>query len=279
MSIRTTDQKEPILIRLIKLAKFVFTRFSVLVLIFLSLSFVLLDSLNTRITSNIKIFVLDSVSPVLKVMSYGTNYLDNIVTNFVNIVNIADKNEELKKENQLLRTQYFDLKHLRAENEQLKKLLKFIDETKVEYHTARVVGNISGPYLRSGLISTNKNTFVKKGQVVINQQGLVGRIIEVGDKTARILLITDLNSKIPIISVDSRERGIAAGNNSDDLDILYLPEDSKVRVGELIVTSGDGEYFPAGLPIGVIKDIKDKKVTLKPAVDWSRLEYVNIVNY
>src|SRR5690606_4385105 len=114
----------------------------------------------------------------------------------------------------------------------------------------KILGDSSGPFIRSALVNAGETHGVLKGQIVINYNGLVGRIIEVGSKTSRVLLITDINSRIPIITASSRERGIVVGNNTDLLSLLYLPEDTRVQIGEIIFTSGDGESFPSGVPIG-----------------------------
>jgi rod shape-determining protein MreC len=127
------------------------------------------------------------------------------------------------------------------------------------------------------LINAGERDGVRKNQIVINQQGVVGRIIETGEKTARILLLTDLNSKIPVITSESRERCIAAGDNSEVIKILYLPGDNKVKVGEQVFTSGDGDMFPADLQVGTIYAMTDKAFYIKPSVEWSRLGYVQVV--
>jgi rod shape-determining protein MreC len=108
---------------------------------------------------------------------------------------------------------------------------------------------------------------------------MVGHVIDIGKKTTRVLLLTDINSRIPVMAETSREHGMAAGANSDTLSLLYLPENSKLQVGEKIVTSGDGALIPPGLPIGVVSKIEKGAVTIQPFADWYRLEYVSVINF
>lgn len=129
------------------------------------------------------------------------------------------------------------------------------------------------------MINAGLRDGVNNGQIVTNDLGVVGRIFETGEKSSRILLLTDLNSRVPVVSAESRELSIVAGNNSPLLKMLYVPDGSKMKIGEEIYTSGDGEYFPQGLLIGYIYSINDKSIMVKPAVDWSRMEVVSIVNY
>jgi rod shape-determining protein MreC len=114
---------------------------------------------------------------------------------------------------------------------------------------------------------------------VVNDAGLAGRVVDVAKKTARVLLLTDINSRIPVISEASRERAIAGGNNSDTLTLIYLPENSKLKVGEKIITSGDGRVLPPGLPVGVVTKIEKGIATVKPFVDNYRLEYVSVIDF
>ena len=107
----------------------------------------------------------------------------------------------------------------------------------------------------------------------------VGRVTEVGDRAARILLLTDLNSRVPVAFDGSRERAVLAGDNSDRPRLLYLPEQSAVKIGERIVSSGNGGIFPPGLPIGIVSAIEDGIVRVEPYAELSRLDYLRIVNY
>ena len=129
------------------------------------------------------------------------------------------------------------------------------------------------------LITSGTDNGVQQDSAVINDKGMVGRVIEVGDKTSRVLLLTDINSRIPVMAEGSREHGIVAGDDSDTLSLVYLPENSKLKVGEKIVTSSDGALLPPGLPIGVVTAIAKDKVTVKPFADWYRLEYVSVINF
>jgi len=108
---------------------------------------------------------------------------------------------------------------------------------------------------------------------------LIGRIAEVGEVSSRALLITDLNSRIPVLVEQTRDRAILAGDNSDQPRLLYLPPNLALATGARIVTSGDGGAFPPGLPIGTVAATGDGGVRVRPFANWSRVEYVRIIDY
>src|SRR3546814_19915720 len=93
---------------------------------------------------------------------------------------------------------------------------------------------------------------IEDGQAVLGRRGLLGRIVQTGDHSARILLITDLNARIPVMVESSRRRAILGGDNTEQPELLFLPRDSEVAVGDRSITSGPGGLVPPGLPVGVV---------------------------
>ena len=222
--------------------------------------------------------IMDALSPTLELLSYPPQYISDMFETIEDIINIYDENKQLKEENLYLSQYYSLLKHVQAENIELRKLSNFVTELYPNFVTARVIIDSNGPFTKSLIVTVGTKHNVEKGAIVMNNYGLIGRVNEVSENTSRVLLITDLNSRIPILTSDSRERGILTGNNSDDLEINYLPHDSHVKEGELIFTSGDGKYIPAGILIGSVKHVDNTYVLVEPSVQWKRLEYVRISN-
>lgn len=192
----------------------------------------------------------------------------------------------MKSENAALRTQVQGLaqweevaNQLQTENEALRKLIRVVPGGKSTYVAARIVGESGGPYMRTALINGGARDGIARDQAVIGVDGLVGRVVEANHASARVLLLTDINSRVPVIGEISRERTIAAGNNSRTLALDYVEADSKMQVGERVLTSGDGGVFPPGIPVGVISSVQGNAVTVKPLADWTRTEYVSVVSY
>jgi rod shape-determining protein MreC len=113
----------------------------------------------------------------------------------------------------------------------------------------------------------------------VSGDGLVGGVVEVGGRHARILLITDLNSQIPVVVERTRDPAVLAGDNTRLPRLVYLPQNAQVLAGDRIVTSGHGGVFPPGLPIGVVTSIDEGAIKVMPYVDWNRLEYIRLLDY
>jgi rod shape-determining protein MreC len=221
----------------------------------------------------------DMLSPMLRVWSWPARQWRFSTEYAVSLWNIHQENQNLKQENSSLKIENNQLRQYEGENVSLRKLLRVTADAKAHYITARVISDVSGPFGRSVMLNTGSNQLVQKGHVLINEEGVVGRIIEVGQFTSRAILLTDLNSKIPIITGETRERAIAAGRNKDEMVLNYLPDNHKIKVGELVFTSGDGAYYPAGLLVGTVEDVTVGNVRVRPLVRWHQLEFVQIVRF
>jgi rod shape-determining protein MreC len=117
---------------------------------------------------------------------------------------------------------------------------------------------------------------VKTGYPVINADGLVGRIVDIGPTTARVLLASDLNSRIPVVVGPNGVRAILAGDNGPSPRLIYLPDGAKIAIGDDVATSGTGGLFPAGLRIGAVTgDLADPRVAVRANLD--KLEYLSVL--
>jgi len=142
-----------------------------------------------------------------------------------------------------------------------------------------VIGDQGGVFTRALLVNAGANDGLARGQAALSNEGLVGRVAEVGGRSARILLVTDINSRIPVVVGPRRDRAVLAGDNSLQASLVYLAADSAVRVGDPVTTSGYGGVLPAGLPVGVVSEVTEKAVRVRPLAEWAHLEFLRIVDY
>lgn len=243
----------------------------------LSLSFISLDHSRSKFTSHIRMAFSDTLSPFLSFIGKPIALSSHLITNFQEIIYIQTENEQLKQENELLKQSIIEARHIQAENKVLRKILNFNENYEFNAITSRVIVDSFGAYVRSLLIDAGKNKNIRKGNAVVSHNGLVGRVVEVGNNSSRILLMTDLNSRVPVIFEKERYRAILAGNNTDRPQLIYTPDSVDLTPGMRLTTSGDGNTFPAGLPVGVIVAIKDNSVWVQPFANWNRLEYVTVM--
>lgn len=257
-----------------------FSRLSFFILLVASVSAIFIGRSDRDAMERMRANVVDAVVPLLDVLSSPIKAYNAAKLSINEMVFVYEENKELRQENDRLSRIQGMAEKLEIENRRLKELLRFAPDATVSYVSARIVTSTSGPYARTAIIgSGEKNRDIKKGSVVVNQDGLVGRVAEVGDNSSRIMLITDINSRIPVVTSVSGEKGILSGNNTETLLLEHLPIDTKVHAGEKLVTAGDGNFFPPGIPVGVVQSVTSKDITVKPYVSWSRLEYVSVANY
>ena len=168
---------------------------------------------------------------------------------------------------------------LDAENATLKANLHWIPDPAPSYVTARVVADAGGVYARSVLLSVGPNHGITKGQIALDDRGLVGRVTEVGARSARVLLITDMNSRIPVTLEGSRARAMLVGTNGNRPRLMYWPEGVTPAEGERVVTSAEANAFPADLPVGTVHYTASNVAEVEPAARLDRLEVVRLFDY
>jgi len=176
-----------------------------------------------------------------------------------------------------LRDWYQTALSLQAENESLQKILNLKLEPQQGFVTARIIADSSSAFARSLLVLVGDADGVESGQAVLAGDGLIGRVIESGRKSARVLLLTDINSRIPVLIQGTNQRAIMAGKNTDLPGLVHLPPDIEIEAGARVITSGHGGLFPYGLPIGEIVRDGDGRLAVQPYADLDRVQMVRIV--
>jgi rod shape-determining protein MreC len=223
--------------------------------------------------------VMDVAAPTLDVLSRPASLLNSAISRAQDLVGVYRANAQLTAENGRLLVWQQTALRLASENAELRDLLKLVPESSNSYVTARIIANSGGAYVRSFLVNAGRDNGVFRGQAAITGDGLVGRVTEVGNRAARILLITDLNSHIPVIVEASRRRAILTGDNSEHPILLNLEAGASLRIGDRIVTSGQGGVFPPGLPVGTVAAVDGEVARVEPNAALSRVEYLRLVDY
>ncbi len=239
----------------------------------------LLGKADTLLVERLRLQVNDAVVPILGVLSKPVDGLTNILERGQDLLRLSEENERLRAErNRLLRWQAA-AQRLEAENEALRQLLNFIPGPDATFRAARVVADPTGAFAQSLLVNAGVRDGIDKGHIVIAGDGLVGRVVGVSQRAARVLLITDLNSRVPVFVGQARVRAVLAGDNSERPKLIHVLQQGKIEPGDPVVTSGVAGGFPSGLPVGVVADVGDGGITIQPYVDRARLEYVRIADY
>ncbi len=248
------------------------------VLVFLSLSLMILYRAHTLPVQRLRTAVMDVTAPALSAVAAPIQSFVSNISGVASLQNLKAENVRLKADNARLQKWYEAALELKAENENFRQLLNVKADPAMSFVTARVVSDAGGAFVKSVLLPVGARDHVQMDSAVMSGQGLIGRVVEVGAAASRVLLITDLNSDIPVIVQGTRIRAILAGENGDLMRLERLPPDSGMTVGTQVVTSGDGGQLPAGLPVGTIVSVSAKGVWVKPLSNLNRLVYVQVVN-
>lgn len=254
-------------------------RFSFLLLVLASVALMMTGKVDALFVDDLRTRVTDAFAPILDALSRPAATAAQVVESVVEIQNVFEENRRLRAENaRLLQWKQAALR-LESENGSLRALLHFAPEPSSSYISARVIASPGGSFFRTLVVTAGRRDGVKKGQAAIAGSGMVGRAVEVGEWSSRVLLITDINSRIPVTLESSRLRAVLAGDNTDQPRLMYLPPESPVAAGERVVTSGHGGLFPPGIPVGVVASVGERGVKVTPIADLSRVEHLRLVEF
>jgi rod shape-determining protein MreC len=249
------------------------------VLIAASFGLMLLGKADALLAEHARMMLADGLAPIYAALAEPLSELRDTVAGATDLWDIRAENAQLRDENERLRRWQSIALALDAENQRLKANLQWIPDPAPSYVTARVVADAGGVYAKAVLLSVGPNHGIRKGEIALDERGLVGRVTEVGARTARVLLITDLNSRIPVILENSRAHAILVGTNGARPRLTYWAEGAMPQEGERVVTSAEASAFPANLPIGTVHFSAANVPEVVPAAMLDRLEVVRIFDY
>ena len=254
-------------------------RFALALMLCSAFGLMLASRSDTGAVERLRIVVADAAAPILELVSRPVATVTGVSDSIGAMADLYSDNQRLREENDRL-LQWLDAaKLLEQENAALRELLNLSAPPPARYVTARIIGDNGGAFVRTVLVSSGARDGVEKNQAAITGEGLAGRVIEVGERASRVLLLTDINSRIPVVLEQSRLRAVLAGDNGPMPQLVHLPPDALAAVGERVVTSGFGGLFPPGIPVGTVAHVGANEIRVLPLVAWDRIEYLRLVQY
>ena len=264
-----------IAIRSAFLSKSAQQRFSLLLLIFFSLILISLSKFNFK--------AIDYVRMSFKEIAYRSSFIVSIPEKYIKIGYYSFKDhlqlykdyEKTKLELEILKSKELNNKYIIAENKRLKETIEEIKFSNEDVY-AKVLLDKDSPFLKSFIINKGSKQKIKLGMAVLDKGYLVGKIIEVNFSTSRVLLLTDLNSKIPVNIEPGGIQSIMSGTGKEYGEIQYFKNLTKLSEGDIVYTSGAGGVFKSGIPIGKISLNQNKNIQINYFTDFSQLRFVKI---
>ena len=256
-------------------------KFSLLTLIFLSFIIIILGSFNFKAIQYVKIGIKEVVYRSSFIVSIPENYLKDLNIKIKEHLSFYDQYKKIEIELNDLKEKKLSNDFLILENNKLRKLINETVQSEDVY--AKVLVDKDSPYLKTIILNKGSKNNVKIGMAIVDNSYLVGKIIEVNYTNSRALLLSDLNSKIPVLLEPIDVHAVVSGTGKNYGVIEYTKDEygQKISGKEIIVyTSGYGGLFKSGLPVGkIITDDKTKESKVNFFSDFRQLDYVKIVSY
>jgi len=271
----TSREDVGIAIRSAFIAKGTKQKFSLFALVVLSIILISIETIEAKPFNYFRSFIKDTIYRGSLVVSAPFKVFDNFADYINKHLNLYSNYDELKKENNELKNNISESDFLEFENAQLRKLIEEQVSSSSDLLSARVMIDKQSPYLNSFIINVGSNKNIKNGMAVLDGKNFVGRIVDVNFFSSRVLLVSDLNSKIPVIIEPSGHHAILSGRGTNKPILEYLPENYTIQDGDKVYTSGKEGIFSPGIPIG---EIKIEKGVVKTSLfsDLSQITFVNI---
>ncbi len=250
-------------------------RYSLFGLALLSVLLIFLETIETKPLNGIRSVIKDLVYRAAIVASYPTKVISTSYGVVERHFNLYSDYNNLIKENNELKNKISTSDFLELENTQLRKLINEQVASSSNLVSARVMLDKQSPYLNSFVINVGANKDIKNGMAVLDGKNFIGRIVDVNYFSSRILLITDLNSKIPVISEPSGSHAILSGHGTNPPTLQYLPKNHKIKEGDKIYTSGKEGIFAPGIIIGKTEFAKEE-IEVSLFSDLNQITFVNV---
>lgn len=256
-----------------------FQSFSFVLLIALSIAVLLAGRSDLFIVGKLRAWLIDTVAPVAFAVSRPIEAGRHLVNEAGVYLSLKSTVDRLRAENTALMAWQDRARTLDTENQALRALLNMPADFPTRMVSARVIADTSAGFVRGVIVLAGARDGLAKGQAAMTDSGLAGRVLEVGQRASRVMLLTDINSRVPVLVERTRDQAVLAGNNTDQPEIRYLARDADVKIGDRVVTSGTGGAFPPGLPVGEVVGLDEGGIVVATFADLPRLEFLKLVDF
>ena len=252
-------------------------RFSLLVLIIISVILLSLDFYKAKPLNIFRSISKDIIYRGSFIISLPFKSLDRGYKTVKTHFTFYDDYQNLKNELYILKARQSEIEFLKMQNKELKIVISDVLHTNIKNVIAKVILDKQSPFLKSIVLNKGTKSNLKKGMAVLHKKNMIGRIVEVNYISSRVLLINDLNSKIPVKIQPSGENAIMSGEGNNLASLDFLPKLSTIEEENIVFTSGSDGVFDDGIPIGKITEIEEK-FYVKFFSDLNQINFVTVIN-
>jgi len=252
-------------------------RFSLIVLLIISVAFIILGKINFAPINYLKVGINEIVYRASFVISIPEKYIGYSFRAIEEHLNIYKNYNLIEEELKKLKNKKYETDFLQSENKRLKKILEDITYS-YDSVVARVLIDKQSPFLKSIIINKGSKDDLIKGMAVLSDNYLIGKIVEINYTTSRVLLLSDLNSRIPVSIEPGSIQSILFGDGKNSGNVQYTKDNTPIKTGSIIYTSGTGGLLKPGIPIGKIYN-NEKQNIVDFFIDFTQLRYVKVYSY
>lgn len=224
---------------------------------------------------------LEAASPVLTFFSGPIGWVRDRVGDVGDYFRVLEQNKALREENAALRQWENEARSLRTVISALEELDVYKAPPSAKLLNAFVIGEANEAYAHSMIVNAGAKDGAARGLAAVDERGMIGRIVDVSANASRILLLNDIQSRIPVFVEDSFVEGLLVGRSTSNptIAITMLANGDRIEPGQRVVTSGAGGVLPRGLMVGVVSKVTDKEAIVELSADYARTQLVRIINY
>jgi rod shape-determining protein MreC len=247
-------------------------------MVLLALVLLIMARLHHPLVGNLRTHANDMIAPVMEAVTLPVRGMRNLMSNKAALFNAYEENIQLRAENETLRHWQAVAQSLKVENEALRGLAGYRPVEAVSYVAAQVIAQSPSAYAGMLMINAGAEQGLISLQPVIDAYGLVGRVVEVGDRTARVLLLSDNASRVPVVTSDSRQHAILTGTGDELMRLTFVVgEPQNIKLGETVMTTSEGGLIPENVMVGTIFRRDATGLLVKPMRPLAQAEYVRVM--
>jgi rod shape-determining protein MreC len=227
--------------------------------------------------------LIEAVAPLQGGVTYAGQSIAGVWNGYIGLIGVNHENRQLKEQVRRLQAQVVAGSEDRLANQRLQKLLDFKTASGLSLTSAHVIAKSADPLFRTVVIDRGTADGISRGMAVVVPEGVVGRVISASRGYAKVLLANDRASAVDAIVQRTRAQGIFVGTGGGMGSLKYVARSDEVRPGDLVISSGLGQVFPKGLPLGVVENVSGERaavfqsVRVRPTIDFGSLEEVMVV--
>jgi rod shape-determining protein MreC len=234
---------------------------------------------NSNLSNELRVKSINAVYTITSIVSSPIGLIKNGLESIYEIQNIYQDNQKFKEMQLLDSASFQEMVSLKLKIAQYEKLLNATSDTEFDFRTSRIVADFSDNFNGTLIVNSGKKQNIKLDMPVSGSNGIIGRISHVSESLSRVLLISNINSRIPVIISEDGYHGMLIGQGRENPTIEFVEHIEKISIGDLVTTSGKGGIFPPFQLIGQVVGKKSNEIEISIFENITALSHVKLLNY